>query len=369
MQTIENKNTWKRIRLPKNLFSEQIETFKSSFEVDGDGLKIDSYKKMALENKIDVGNKLEFKGTKDLGDGFKNYINDNYSDGYYIEAKSNSNKLQRINCHFPAEGTQVHNHLIVANEGADLEVVMVFDRSASEKSPVNQTYGMQRVIAKKGSRIKLIKIQQMGETDYFFDMNFAQVDEGATFEVVDVQMGSTLTAASYESILEGRRSRSEVKSVYYGNKNMQQDLSFTMRHRGKHSESEILSKGALDEHATKVFRGNLIFDKGASESVGKEKEYVMLLSERVRNHSIPALLCSEDDVIGEHAASIGKIDQEKLFYLMSRGLNEIEAKKMVIKASFEEIFNEIPIDSIRSGLTETLDRRLKDELQGQLSDL
>ncbi len=358
MQNNNNKNSWKRIQLPDNLFSDEVSAYKASIKIMGDGVRLTSYREHDHMMRIIPAYRLEHKGTKDLGEGFKKYINERYTDGVYIESSAHASSPDRVECHFPADGVQVHNHMIVANEGADLEILMIFDGGDSGADGLNQLYTMQRVIAKKGSRVKLIKIQQLGERDYFFDMNFALVEEGAEVEVVDIQMGSLLTALSYESILEGRRSRSEVKSVYYGDNSMQQDLSFTMRHQGKHSESVILSKGALDGVAKKVFRGNLIFDHGASESVGREKEYVMLMNEKVRNHSIPALLCSEDDVIGEHAASIGKIDQDKLFYLMSRGLTEFEARKMVVKASFEEIFNEIHEETIRNSLSDMLDRRL-----------
>ena len=133
-----------------------------------------------------------------------------------------------------------------------------------------------------------------------------------------------------------------------------------MRHFGAKSESHILSKGALSGNSKKVFRGNLFFETGSVQSVGKEKEVVVLLNDKIKSDSIPALLCSEDDVIGEHAASIGQLDHEKLFYLMSRGLSLEAAKRLVIKASFEEVLMTIGDDGLKSSIEEALDRRLSD---------
>ena len=78
----------------------------------------------------------------------------------------------------------------------------------------------------------------------------------------------------------------------------------------------------------------------------------------IRDSSIPALLCDEDDVEGEHAASAGQIDENRLFYLMSRGLDEREAKKLIIEASFRPVIEKIPLENLRKLISNEVDRRL-----------
>ena len=97
------------------------------------------------------------------------------------------------------------------------------------------------------------------------------------------------------------------------------NLAYEINHIGEQSESDILVNGALKDTAKKTFKGTIDFKKGASRSKGKEEEYAILLSEKVKNVAIPILLCQEDDVEGVHAASAGKMDEEILFYIMSRG--------------------------------------------------
>jgi Fe-S cluster assembly scaffold protein SufB len=138
------------------------------------------------------------------------------------------------------------------------------------------------------------------------------------------------------------------------------DLSFTANHMGKKSESDILGKGVLSGQARKVFRGTLNFVDGSAQSVGKEEEIVLLLSEKVKADSIPALMCQEDDVIGEHGASIGQLDEEQLFYLMSRGLPESEAKLLVIASGFREILEGITDEKLRLKSLDAIDRRIQD---------
>lgn len=352
---IKEHPKWKRITLPDNLFPENVSKDNIQVEVEGEGIEIKSYSEAFSEGKISQDFMLEQTSEKDLGEAFKNYVNLNYNKGFYVSSTSKNTTTPSVRLNVPIGGTQVENHIIIAEEGANLNVILNY---TSDSELPSMHYGITRIIARRGSTVKLIKVQQLKSTDQFFDQNFSIVEEGGSIEVVDVQLGSGFSGLSHDSVLAGRHSRSSIKSLYYGETNSLMDLSYTMRHRGAHSESVILSKGALDGDAKKVFRGNLIFETGSRKSVGREKEVVVLLSENVKTDSIPALLCSEDDVIGEHAASIGQVDQEKLFYLMTRGLSIIEAKKLVVKAAFDEILLEIDDLSLRNQLMDALDGRL-----------
>ncbi|MNV83713.1 FeS cluster assembly protein SufD [compost metagenome] len=127
------------------------------------------------------------------------------------------------------------------------------------------------------------------------------------------------------------------------------------------TKSDIETRGVLKDTSKKIFRGTLDFKKGATRSNGAEGEHVILLSPSVKSDSIPLLLCGEDDVTGAHAASVGKIDENKLFYLMSRGFNEKEAKKLIIEGSFSDIIDEIPLIELREEILDNIQRRLEDE--------
>ncbi|MCD4712294.1 MAG: SufD family Fe-S cluster assembly protein [Clostridiales bacterium] len=352
---IKEHPKWKRITLPDNLFPESVSKGNIRVNIKGEGIETRPYSEAFSEGIIPQDFMLEQTSVKDLGEAFKGYVNSNYNKGFYVRSESANTITSTVRLDVPIQGTQVENHILVAEEGASLNVILNY---ISESNLPSMHYGITRLIAKRGSRIKLIKVQQLKPSDQFFDQNFSIVEDGGSVEVVDVQLGSGFSALSHDSVLAGRNSRSSIKSLYYGDHGSLMDLSYTMRHRGAHSESVILSKGALDGDAKKVFRGNLIFETGSQKSVGREKEVVVLLSENVKTDSIPALLCSEDDVIGEHAASIGQVDQEKLFYLMSRGLSATEAKKLVVKAAFDEILLEIDDVNLRTQLMDALDGRL-----------
>lgn len=358
---------WKRLTLPENLFPQSNQMVTETLSIEGNGIEIKPFESFH-EEWFDTKHH-----TKHLGQPFENYINQENNHGYVVESKSRDENAQvKIDYKLTQDKpVLVDNNLFIAHEGAHLTVILNYQTSSdlapgtlassdtATKVPVlAQHYGNTRVIAKRGSHVKVIKIQNLGVQDYNFDQNFSVVEEGAVLELIDIQFGSQINAVSYESHLQGRHSSADLQSLYFGEDQSQLDLSFTMRHFGAKSESKILSKGALSGQSKKTFRGNLIFETGSAQSVGREKEVVTLLDEKVKSDSIPALMCSEDDVIGEHAASVGQLDQDKIFYLMSRGLTLEAAKKLVIKASFEEVLSTISDETLKADIEASLDRRL-----------
>ena len=108
----------------------------------------------------------------------------------------------------------------------------------------------------------------------------------------------------------------------------------------------------------KTFRGTIDFKRGAAGAAGHESEYTLLFGSGIKNVSAPLILCGEEDVEGKYAANSGKIDENKLFYMMSRGLDELSAKKLILEAWFEPVISKIPYNSLREDISEYLKERL-----------
>ncbi len=350
--------TWKRAKLPENLFDRASEKSKVTVTVEGDETLVKPLDTWLESDSFNERYLIEKEAIKHLGDSFIEFATGYSNHHYVVEAKRKGFDRQKVKFTYHQEGTLVDQYVIIAYEGAKLDVIIDYRQADLDSEILNQHYGLTRIIAENGSDVKVYKVQQLGSKDNQFEQVFAKTEEGAKVEVLDVELGGAFKAVAYENNLRGRHANAVFNSLYYGENDDKLDLSYTVNHFAKETESTILSKGALDDHAKKVFRGNLFFEQGASKSVGKEEEFVILLDRKVESDSIPALMCSEDDVIGEHAASVGQLDQEKLFYLMSRGFSELEAKKMVIKASFEEVLMSLDDESLKADISETLDRRL-----------
>ena len=119
--------------------------------------------------------------------------------------------------------------------------------------------------------------------------------------------------------------------------------------------------GVLSDKAQKIFRGTIDFRKGCAGSVGNEKEDVLLLDDTIVNQTIPLILCNEEDVEGNHGASIGKIDEELLFYLESRGISEENVYDMIAKARINAVCNKITDEETKRKVQEDLEGMKENE--------
>ncbi len=178
------------------------------------------------------------------------------------------------------------------------------------------------------------------------------VKEGGRFELVQIFLGGRMVASGCETCLQGKESTAEVRIGYQLAGDQVLDMNYVLRHVGKRTDCKISAAGSLDDRAVKCFRGTIDFIKGCSESTGAENEDVLLMSEGVRNQSLPLILCGEEDVAGAHGASIGRPDEEKLFYLSSRGIAEEAAYGMLSRAKVDSAVNGIGTVQVRCAVSQ-----------------
>lgn len=286
------------------------------------------------------------------------FADKNYNSGIFLSLSRNVKIQEPIKVEFNMDmenPTVIDKNIIVAEAGS--EVTIIIDYSSDDTAKVFHN-GITVVYAEDNSEINIIKIQRMNSLSRNFDSNISYIEGQGKVNWISVELGSDVSGVNFTSLLKGEASESTMSSIYLVDGVRRMDLEYSMIHQGARSVSNIESKGVLKDNAKKVFRGNLDFKRGARSSKGVEEEYVILMDPTVKSDSIPALMCGEDDVIGEHAASAGQIDESKLFYLMSRGLSERDAKKLIVEASFAPIINRIPSESLQTLITSEVERRL-----------
>lgn len=245
--------------------------------------------------------------------------------------------------------------------GKNSTVTVIYDYSNLEGSVYNA--GLIQVMAEAGAKVHVVKIQNLiGESTHIHG-GLAVIGRDAEVTYNSIDLGEGLIVSDFSAYLEEENSRIKTESIYLGESDTRLDLSFNTYHKGRRSVSDIIVNGALLDSARKVFRGNLYFAKGAKRAQGAEKEYVILLDDHVKADAIPALMCDEDDVQGEHAASAGQVDQQKLFYLMSRGLTEREAKQLIIMAAFAPVIEQLPVEGLKERIHDTVGEKLSKDLK------
>ena len=185
-----------------------------------------------------------------------------------------------------------------------------------------------------------------------------KVEANAQLELTVVDLSENDSANEIVIDLDGDDSKVDIAAAYFGSGDSRLDLNYIVHQRGKRTEANMFVSGALSGDCDKIFRGILDFVRGSKGSVGREREDVIVLSDTVRNRSVPLMLSGEDAVDGHHAVSVGRIDEEKLFYLMSRGLDRFEAEKLIVEAMFNPILERLEDTKLRDEIYEAIQRRL-----------
>ena len=252
----------------------------------------------------------------------------------------------------------IDKHTVWVKEAAAVTVVLDY----TDVGLSSYHNGLLRVVAEQGAEVKVVKLQNLGgKSSHIFGTLIVQ-NRDSQVEYSAIDLGEGLTVTDVSTYLQEENANLVTKSIYLGDGFAKQDIGYNTYHNGRRTFSDIAVKGALLDDARKVFRGNLYFARGAKKSKGSEEEYVILLSDRVKADAIPALMCDEDDVQGEHAASAGQVDANKLFYLMSRGLTEKESKELIIMAAFAPVIEGLPIEGLKLRVHEEIGKKLEEEL-------
>jgi Fe-S cluster assembly protein SufD len=202
------------------------------------------------------------------------------------------------------------------------------------------------VLAKKQANVTIKKVQLLGEGVQQIEHRYTKFEEDSKVEYINVELGGKENILYYDEDLIGERAELVHDLAYLGEKEQRFDISMLMSHIGKKTVSDIHTLGALSGKSKKAFRGTLDFIRGSVASEGAEEDTCLLLDPEVKSVSLPLLLCKEDNVVGNHAASAGQLDQTKLFYLMSRGFSESEAKHIIVESMLRPIIDRIGNEDI-----------------------
>ena len=185
-----------------------------------------------------------------------------------------------------------------------------------------------------------------------------ELEDSAKLKYTIIDLGAKNSTINYYSNIIGIETKNEIRTIYIGKGCQIKDYNYITHLRGEKSDVDIDVQGALMDEAKKHFKGTIDFKKGCTKAKGSENEYCTLLSNKAKSLALPMLLCTEDDVEGSHASASGKVDEQKLFYLMSRGLNYKEATKLMVKGNFNKIIQDIKNEKLREEILIEIDKRL-----------
>ena len=239
---------------------------------------------------------------------------------------------------------------IVAAPGSTFDLVVALDATAAmgaDDAAAALAGTTLRVFAGSHARVNVTVYALGTPAAKLLDDEGYVLDEGARVNVRHVVLGGELTVTGLAADVRGDTARLDIDTRYLASGSEQRDFNYVVRQRGRKTVSNMNANGVLAGTSKKVLRGTIDLVHGCKGSEGSEQETVLLASEGVDNKTVPTILCDEDDVAGNHGATIGHVRPEQLFYLESRGVSAEAAEALFIRAKLEDAALSAPDERIR----------------------
>lgn len=272
------------------------------------------------------------------------------SDFYNVPARTKRD--EPIVVAVSAAQNQCANTGIIVREGAEATVVIAafagdVDGDAPTGSDANDdalptSATLTRIVVEAGAKLHLIEMLGVNEGQQHLESVGLEIHQDAAVDVKQYALGGSTIGLGLTANLVGAQARLDLNNRYHATHEETLDINHLVRMRGTSTRALLTESGVLNEAAKKTLRATIDLVRGAKDAQGNEIETVMILGDDVVNKTMPAILCDEDDVAGNHGATIGSVSPEQLDYLAARGLSHQAAEQMFIRALFEDAIINAP---------------------------
>jgi Fe-S cluster assembly protein SufD len=246
--------------------------------------------------------------------------------------------------------------IVVADEAS----ATVVHETASPLDATDQALhaGTVEVLVGKNAHLTLVELQSLGTNAWNFTHERVRVERGGTVDWIFSAVGSHLTKNFSEIDLDGEGATGKMSGFYFANGEQHLDHDTQQNHNAAHTTSDLLFKGALRDKSRSVWQGMIYVAPGAQKADGYQANRNLVLSRGARADSIPGLEILTDDVRCTHGATVGQLDEEQIFYLMSRGMPRAESEKVVVDGFFDPVLQRIPFEGVRERLKRAIEAKM-----------
>jgi Fe-S cluster assembly protein SufD len=260
--------------------------------------------------------------------------------------------------HFSHDGgTSVLPHtLIVAGRNSSFNYLDEYIAEGDEAESYRT--GSAEIFAGEGSTVGYVAIQKWGRNAWHLADQRARLEKDSTLKLFNVTLGARFSKTRVEASLVGQGAKAELKGIYFASGEQFFDFHTLQDHQVGNTTSDLLFKGALQDFAHAVYAGLIRIEKGAARSDAYQANRNLVLSDHAKATSIPMLEIDNNDVRCTHGATVGPVDPNHLFYLLSRGIPATTAKRMIVQGFFGEVLDRIPFEQARTLVETDLEARL-----------
>ena len=297
-----------------------------------------------------------------MGPKVSDWVCSQAADARYVEVSAGERREEPIVV--AAGAGDVSDLGVMVRPGAEVTIVLYAAGGPTDDDATSGT--LLRVIAGRRARVHVLEFVATGVGRQHLESVGIVADDDARIEVRQFFLGSGTTAAGIAIALDGDRARAELSCSYLGQNSDVLDINHVVRQRGLRTRADVREHGVLNDRARKALRATIDLVHGSSGSEGAELENVLMLSDYVTNKTMPVILCDEDDVAGNHGATIGTVGPEQVQYLRDRGLTQQEAEQLYVRALFDEALIAAPTPEVRSAMLARAQDVLGAEVAGDL---
>lgn len=282
-----------------------------------------------------------------------------WNNGIFVYAPKRKTQGEPVNVelHLGQKQTELVAIVIVAEENSNIVITESLEQTQAE----GPAYRMQGtgIIAGANAAVKFATLQRLGGNVNSHIMRRASAQNSAKVDWIDISIGGGFTRQETATLLDGEGASSTITGAFFGEGSQQLDIQAKEVHNARNTSSNIRIKGALQGKAKAIVKSFTKITAKAAGSQGNQKANVLLLSDTARASPIPKLEIDNYDVKASHEASVGQLDKDKLFYLMTRGLDGREAITLVVEGFFEPLLNGLPVAKLAEDMRKAIRTKLE----------
>ena len=264
--------------------------------------------------------------------------------------------LQALTAHATASG-MVQPHLLLIAE-AQSEVTFVDEQFSQTADLPGFHNGVVELYLKRGARVTCLQIQNWSRRLRGISHQRAVLDADSQLHWAAAGLGSRLHWTAQDVWLRAPGGNSKLFGLTFADGRQHLDYQTRQDHTAPHTESDLLFKGVVFDRARTVFRGVLHLRKEAQQTNAYQATHSLLLSPRARADALPILEIEADDVRCKHGSTTGRVDEEQIFYLMSRGLSRQDAQRLIVQGFFETVITEFPVEGVQEKIRLAIEDRI-----------
>lgn len=264
--------------------------------------------------------------------------------------------LQALTAHARASGMEQPHLLLIADAQSDVTFV---DEQVSQSADLpGFQNGVVELYLKRGARATYLQIQNWSRRLWGISHQRAVLDADSQLHWAAAGLGSRLHWTAQDVCLRAPGSNSKLIGLTFADGRQHLDYQTRQDHTAPHTESDLLFKGVVLDRARTVFRGVLHLRKEAQQTNAYQATHSLLLSPRARADALPILEIEADDVRCKHGSTTGRVDDEQIFYLMSRGLSRQDAQRLIVQGFFETVITEFPVEGVQEKIRLAIEDRI-----------